>query len=436
MTAPPTSSHSRSIRRHVLVGAASMALLVGGVAGWAGSAKIAGAVIAPGQLVVESNHRKVQHPTGGVVRELRAREGDRVNGGDVVVRLDETVTRANLAMVSKSLDQLETRQARLEAEREGLGEVAIPESLFARRGEGEIAHLLASEKRLFNLRRTARNGQKEQLGERIAQLHKETEGLAGQTIAKDLQVKLIDQELGGVRDLWEKKLVPIQRVTALERDAARLHGERSQLVSMAAQVQGRISETKLQILQIDQDTMSEAARELREIEARTSELFERRVAAQDHLQRVDIRAPHAGIVHQLAVHTIGGVIGPGEQIMLIVPEADGLSIEVMIEPQAIDQVKVGHKVVLRFSALNQRTTPEIFGSVTRISADLTTDQRTGVSFYKARVQASDEEIARLGDIRLIPGMPVEVFIQTGERTALSYLVKPLSDQLNRAWRGQ
>jgi HlyD family secretion protein len=274
------------------------------------------------------------------------------------------------------------------------------------------------------------------LRERIAQLRKEIEGLVGQTLAKDVELRLIEQELGGVRELWRQKLTSIQRVSALERDAARLRGERSQLVAATAQVEGRINEINLQILQIDQEVMSEAARELREIEARIAELSERRVAAQDQLARVEIRAPQDGVVHQLAIHTVGGVIGSGEQLMLIVPEADGLSIEALIEPQAIDRVAVGQSVVLRFSAFNQRTTPEIIGEVSRISADVTTNQRTGVNFYKAHIKASEEELARLGDVRLLPGMPVEAFINTGERTALSYLVKPLSDQLNRAWRGQ
>jgi HlyD family secretion protein len=428
--------YRRSIRRHTLVGIASVFLLFGGVGGWAGTMMISGAVIAPGQLVVESNHKKVQHPTGGVIGELRVREGDRVRAGDVLIRLDETITRANLAIIAKSLDQLHARQARLEAERDGRAAVAIPAALRGRRGEDEVAKLIESEQRLFELRRAARAGRQEQLRERIIQLHQEIEGLVGQTKAKDAELSLIADELKGVRELWSKNLIPLQRVSALDRGAARLDGERNMLVAATAQTHGRISEINLQILQVDQDVMSEAARELREIEARVAELSERKIAAEDQLKRIDIRAPQDGVVHNIAVHTVGGVIAPGEELMLIVPEADALTIEAMVEPRSIDRVTAGQKVVLRFSAFNQRTTPEILGEVARVSADLTKDARTGATFYKARIHTVDEQIARLGGVRLIPGMPVEAFIQTGERTAISYLVKPLADQLNRAWRGQ
>lgn len=436
MNATKRPDNRSSIRKHLLVGGVAMFLLVGGVGGWATTTELAGAVIAPGQLVVESSVKKVQHPSGGVVGELRVRDGDRVSGGAIVIRLDETVTRANLAMISKSLDQFEARQARLEAEREDLSGITFPDRLLERREDSEIARLMTSEERLMSLRREARQGQKGQLGERIAQLREEAEGLIGQIEAKDSELELIGQELEGVRRLWEKDLIPLQRLTALQRDAARISGERSQLTAMTAQTRGRVSEINLQILQIDQDLRSQVAGELSEIEARISELVERKVAAEDQLRRVDIRAPQDGTVHQLAVHTVGGVIAPGEEIMLIVPEADALIVEVMIEPQAIDQVRHDLPVLLRFSAFNQRTTPEINGAISHIAADLTTDQRTGMSFYTARVAVPEEEMTRLGEVRLLPGMPVEAFIQTGERTALSYLVKPLSDQLNRAWRGE
>jgi HlyD family secretion protein len=430
------SSAQRSIRSHLLGGLAVVALLAGGVGGLAATTELSGAVIAPGSLVVDSNVKKVQHPTGGVVGELRARDGDKVKAGDIVVRLDETITQANLAIVVKSLNELQSRLARLEAERDNVDTVVFPAELLARAGDPELARSMTGERNLFEFRKSARAGQKAQLRERIAQLKEEIQGLTGQVAAKKRETELIGQELEGVRDLWRKNLVQIQRVTALERDAARLEGERGQLIASTAQAKGKISEIELQILQIDQDLRSEVAKDLREVQGKIAELVERKVAAQDQLKRIDIRAPQNGMVHQSTVHTVGGVITPGEAIMLIVPEADVLTVEAKLAPQDIDQVRVGQTAALRFSAFNQRTTPELGGVVSRVSADLTTDQRTGAAYYVVRITLSESELARLEGLRLVPGMPVEAFIRTGERTVLSYVMKPFTDQITRSFRSR
>src|SRR3954453_16241378 len=366
----------RSMRRTLVGGAATACLLVFGLGGWAATTELAGAVIAPGSLVVDSNVKKVQHPTGGVVGELRVRDGDTVRTGDILVRLDETITRANLAVITKSMDELTARQARLKAEQDGRERVSFPPDLIARRAEPEIAGLLGDEVRLFELRRTARQGQKAQLKERIAQLNEQIQGMVDQVAAKRREIALIGDELKGVRELWSKNLIPVTRVTALERDAARLEGERGSLVSTIAQTKGKMTETELQILQIDQDLRTEVGKDLAEIRAKTSELVEKKVAAEDQLKRVEIRAPQDGMVHQLAVHTVGGVITPnGEPIMLIVPEADILRVEAKIQPQDIDQIRLGQTAVLLFSAFNQRTTPELKGDVSRISADVSQDAK-------------------------------------------------------------
>ncbi|MFL4981870.1 MAG: HlyD family type I secretion periplasmic adaptor subunit [Xanthobacteraceae bacterium] len=424
----------RSIRRHVVTGIAAIAVLAGGLGGWAMTTELSGAVIASGALVVDTNLKKVQHPTGGVVGELRVRNGDRVKAGDVVIRLDDTTTRANLAIVIKGLDELAARQARLEAERDDDENIDFAVELLARKSNPDVARILGSEQILFDLRRKARLGQKAQLREKVAQVQDEILGLSGQADAKKREIELIQRELEGVRDLWSKKLVPISRLTALEREATRLDGERQQYISAVAQAKGKISETKLQIIQIDQDLRSEVAKELREIQAKSAELVERKVAAQDQLMRVDVRAPQDGIVHQLAVHTIGGVVTASEPLMLIVPQADELTVEVKLPPQNIDQLSGGQRAILRFSAFNQRTTPEINGVVTTISADITQDQKTSASYYLVRISMSADEIARLNDLKLIAGMPVEAFIQTGDRTVMSYLVKPLHDQIVKAFR--
>ena len=425
----------RSIRRHLLVGAFVASALVASVAGWAGTAKLAGAVIAKGIVVVDSEVKKIQHPTGGIVGELRVRNDQRVKEGDVVVRLDETQTKANLAVFTKSLDELYARQARLEAEKDGAESIRFPPDLLAREAnDTQVAHTLDGERKLFGLRSEARNGQKAQLRERTSQLREEIGGLTEQVAAKGQEIDLIEEELKGVIDLWKKQLVPFTRVTSLKRDAARLGGERGQLIASKAEAGGKIAEVELQIIQVDQDIRSKVAEELSDVRAKIAELSERKIAAEDQLKHIDIRAPQTGRVHELAVHTVGEVITPGETIMLIVPENDALSIQAKVSPDDIDELRAEQPALLRFSAFNSRTTPELKGKVSWIAPDQTEDKRTGASYYTIRIAVSDAEIARLRDLKIIPGMPVEVFVQTGSRTMLSYMLKPLTDQLTRTFR--
>ncbi len=379
----------------------------------------------------------MQHPTGGIVGELRVRDGDRVKQGDIVVRLDDTVTRANLAIVNKGLNELYARRARLESERDGLDTVRFPDDLLARsEADPEVASLVDGERKLFDLRSSARNGQKAQLKQRIEQLGEEIRGLKAQRESKEKEIKLIIREKEGVHDLWKQKLVPLTKLTQIERDETRLEGEAGQLIAQTAQVGGKISETELQIIQIDRDLSSEVAKETREIDGKIGEFVERKVTAEDQLKRIEIRAPLDGTVFQSNVHTVGGVITAGDAMMMVVPEADSLTVEAKVNPQDIDQAREGQSSLLRFSAFNQQTTPEIYGKVTRISADATTDQRTGMTYYTVRISMPAEEVVKLGDVRIVPGMPVEAFIQTGDRTMISYLTKPLRDQVMRMFRGK
>jgi len=425
-----------SIQRYMIAGMAMVGFVTFVIGGWAATSELSGAVIGQGVVVVDSSVKKVQHPTGGVVGELRVKEGDRVKAGDILVRLDETQTRANATIITKSFDELLARQSRLETERDNGGQIVFPKILLerARDPDSEAARAIAAERSLFDLRRQSRGGQKAQLKERTAQLQEEIKGYVGQAAAKEKEVSFVHQELEGVRTLWQKGLVPISRLTALERDTARLEGERSQLSGMTAQARGKIAEIELQIIQVDQDLRAEVGKDLIEARSKISEVAERKTAAVDQLDRIDIRAPQSGRIHQLTVHTVGGVIAPGEQIMLIVPDADALAIEVKIAPRDIDQVYVGQIASMRFSAFDQKTTPEIEGEVSLVSADLTQDQRTGTSYYTTRVSPKAEELVRLGAAKLVPGMPVDVFIKTSGRTALSYLVKPLRDQAGRAFK--
>lgn len=416
------------------MGFAVVLLLGGGVGGWAATTQLASAVIAHGSVVVDSHIKKVQHPTGGVVGEVRVRDGDHVHAGDVLVRLDDTITRANLGIVSKGLNELLARRARLESERDGIESVKFPDALLQHADDPEVARTIAGESKLFDLRRSARLGKKAQLSQRVDQFTQQIGGFTAQADAKARETDLINRELEGVRELWKLKLTPLTRLSALEREAARLEGERGQLISSIAEANGRISETKLQIIQIDQDLASDVAKELRETDSKIDEYVERKVAAEDQLKRIDIRAPQDGTVFESTAHTVGGVIAPGDTIMQIVPEADNLAVEAKIRPQDIDQVHIDQAAILRFTAFNQRTTPEISGAVKQISADTTTDQDTGQTSYITRIALPSDQLSVLGEMKIIPGMPVDVFIQTGERDVLSYLIKPLRDQLARAFK--
>lgn len=424
----------KSIRGYMVFGTVVAVLLVFGIGGWAATAELSGAVIAPGTIVVNSDVKKVQHPTGGVVGEIMIKEGQHVKAGAPLLRLDDTVTRANLAVIQKSLDELKTRQARLTAERDDIAEVTFPKELSERANDPAIATLMDSELRLFNFRRVARNGNKSSIEERIAQFKQEVVGIEAQIESKTAESALIEEELVAARDLWKKKLVPLTRLTALERDATRIKGERGQLISNKAQTAGRIAEARLSILQIDRDLNSEVAMELRDIDGKLGELQEREVAAKDQLMRIELYAPQEGIIHQLVVHTVGGVVSPGEVLMLIVPSNDSLEVEAMVSPADVDQLRVGSDAMLRMSAFNQRTTPELVGKLSRIAADITIDERSGMHFYKVRVNISKTELARLSGLELLPGMPVEVFIKTEDRKVITLITKPFTDQLNRAFR--
>lgn len=437
LTPPLQSSPAlQSIQRYMVIGLIMFGVVTCGIGGWAATSQLSGAVIGQGVVVVDSSVKKVQHATGGIVGELRVREGDRVNAGDILIRLDETQTLANATIATNGVDELLARQARLEAERDGADQISFPRALLERikDGKSDAGRAITAETRLFELRQQARSGQKAQLKERSTQLEEEIKGYLGQLDAKQKEVDLIHQELEGVHSLWQKNLVPITRVTSLERDAARLEGERSQLGGMIAQSKGKIAEIALQIIQVDQDLRSEVGKDLIDTRSKLSELAERKTAAVDQLNRIDIRAPQSGRVHELSVHTVGGVIAPGEQIMLIVPDADALAVEVKITPRDIGQVYVGQTATMRFAAFDQKTTPEIEGQVSVVSADITEEQRTGTSYYTARVSLKPEELAKLSASKLVPGMPVEVFIKTQRRSALSYLIKPLEDQAERAFR--
>ncbi|MEW6125228.1 MAG: HlyD family type I secretion periplasmic adaptor subunit [Pseudomonadota bacterium] len=425
----------RSLNRHLVWLGALLGLLVGGMALAFALVEVSGAVVASGALVVDSQVKKVQHPSGGVVAQVLVKDGESVERGAPLVLLDDTVVRATLAAVTTSIRELEARTARLEAERDVAEQPAFPPDLMAAAQEDEaVARIVRGEARLFELRRAALDGQKHQLRERLAQLAQQITGLEEQRQATGTEISLNARELEGVRELGRRELVPATRLFTLEQQGARLRGTRGSLEASIGEARGKVSETELQIAQLDRDMRTEAARELADIRAKLSEQKERQVAALDQLKHIEVRAPQAGTVHELSIHTRGGVIQGGEQLMLIVPTADTLTAEVRVAPRDIDQIRLDQPAIVRFPNFNQRTTPEVTGNVARVSADIIADSRTGRDYYAVRVFIPAASMSELGGVTLVPGMPVDVFIRTDDRTILSYLTKPLTDQIARAFR--
>jgi len=408
-----------------------IAALLGG--GWLALVPLAGAVVVPGNLVVQSNVKSIQHPTGGIVADIKVSNGTKVAAGDLLVRLDATQAQANLQMVKKQLDELRGRIGRLSAERDGLDRPRVHPELAAHAAEDNVKSVLASEEALFAARLNARSSQKDILHGKIGQLGQEVSGLEAQVESKAKQLELIAGELTGVQELYDKRLVPLARLTALQRETARIEGERGQLISAIAETKSKIGEAQLQIVRLDQDFRTDVVKELGETQGKEAELVERKVAAHDQLERIEIHAPTSGVIHQLSVHTIGGVIRAGDTIMEVVPDTDDLLIEARLQPKDIDHVRAGQTAFVRFSAFNQRTTPQLIGSVSFVSADTSRDQQTNAPYFTVRIVLPEEERRRIVGLQLVPGMPAEVFMQTGSRTMMSYLLKPITEQMHRAF---
>ena len=423
-----------SLRRFQVIGFLSVLIMVGVVGSWSVLAQLNGAVIAPATIMVESYSKKVQHKEGGIVGEIRVKDGDRVENGRALVILDNTETKSELAIIDGLLDEALAKRARLEAQRDRASVITFPAEIVARAGEPELAAIMAGQTKLFDARLQAVVGKKEQLNQQIGQLTEQIGGLDSQKTAKEKQLSLISAELTDLKDLQSKGLVPISRVLAMDRETARLDGERGELVASKASAEARIAEVKLQILQIDEEDLSQTLTDMREIEGKVAELKERKLAVASRLERMVIKAPITGDVYQLAVHTIGGVIGPGELIMLIVPEADDLILQAQVMPQDIDQVRPGQIAHIRFPSFNSRLTPEVEAEVTQISADTSRTDQNSAPFYSVRLMISAKELAKLGSNKLKPGMPAEAFIQTEAQTPLSYFLKPLTDQFAHALR--
>ncbi|MEL7098157.1 MAG: HlyD family type I secretion periplasmic adaptor subunit [Pseudomonadota bacterium] len=438
--APPQGTDTKkgrwSTRGPVLFGLFGLLVLFGGFAAWATMTNIAGAIIASGRIEVDRNRQIVQHPVGGVVDLINVKEGDRVEAGDVLLTLDDRQLRSQLAITEGQLFELMARRGRLEAERDEAEEVVFePELLERGQANADVQELIDGQRNLFFARRESLARQVEQLEKRSSQIANQIDGIAAQQASLGEQRDLIGQELESQQSLLDRGLAQAGRVLALQRESARLNGQLGELAANKAQSEGRITEIELEIIRQGTGRREEAITQLRELRYRELELVERRAALLAEIEKLQIRAPVSGIIYGMRVQTPRSVIRPADPLLFLIPQDRPLVIAAQVDPIHIDQVLVGQQVNLRLSALDQRTTPELVGKVVLVSADAFEDDALGLTYYRAEIVLNPGEIAKLnpGDT-LIPGMPVEAFIRTADRTPLAYLVRPVMDYFNRAFR--
>ncbi len=424
----------RSMSRTILTGYLSIIVMTGIFTAWTMTADLNGAVIAPATIIAESYSKRVQHRDGGTIKKILVKDGDRVVEGQDLILLDPTESRAELGIVSGALDELMVKKARLEAERDASTELKLPAELKGRETDPALVDIISGQTKLLVSNAESDQGKTEQLIQQVSQLQEQIKGIDGQSSSLATQVALINEELGNLKTLQAKGLVPSSRILATEREQARLMGDQANLVSSRAAAEARIGEVKLRIIQIRDDRRTQALSDLRDTEARIAELRERRVATGARLERTSIKAPITGTIYQMAVHTEGGVIGAGDTLMLIVPEGDDLVLQAQVQPRDIDEVAAGQHALVRFPSFNARITPEVYAEVTQVAADVSQRDAQSPPFYMVRITIPAKELERLHEHKLKPGMQAEAFIQTSSRSPLSYLMKPLLDQLKHAMR--
>ena len=422
-------------RRHLTVGFLALVILVGGFGTWAVFANISGAIIAGGQIEVEQNRQVVQHLDGGIVSEVLVKEGDIVEVDTPLIRLDAQLLRSELTIVEGQLFELMARTGRLKAERDAVTEIQFEDELLElAKAREDVQTLMDGQTSLFQARQESLLKEKDQLARRAEQIQSQIKGIDAQLEALEIQVGLIAKERVDQEGLLAKGLAQASRVLALQREEAGLYGTIGELQASRAEAEGRATEIEIEILKLDTSTREEAITRLRDLEYNQVELAERRQTLSEQLNRLDITAPVGGIVYDLAITTPRSVVRPAEPVLYIIPQDRPLVIAARVEPIHIDQVFVGQDVVLRFSAFDARNTPELDGRVMQVSADAFVDERTQASFYRAQIRLLEGEVEKLEGQVILPGMPVEAFIRTDDRTPLAYLVKPLTDYFNKAFR--
>ena len=425
----------KSLRRHSVIGLLGVVGLFGGLTAWAALTDIQGAVIAGGSLIVEGFSKQVQHADGGIVTEINVRNDDAVEEGQVLLRLDDTSIKAGLAVVNAQRNEGLVIEARLVAELAGKPDFTLPAELAPIKDDSEIASRYLTQQEILAARVRDQSGKVSQLNEQIAQLDHQIEGLEIQLKATEKQYDVIAARTADMEGLYAKNLVEAGQVSTLQLQLASAEGEKGRLNAAIAQTKATIAEKQLQIEQLNTEFTQRALDELQKTRQVLAEATQQKVAAEDRLARTTIRAPQAGIVHESIVHTIGGVVGSGQTLMMIVPQSDDLLVGIHIDPMDIDQIQPNQRVHLRFSSLDQRKTPEAWGHIEQVSPDLVVEQQTGRRYYTANVRIEAEGKAKLpANIKLLPGMPVEAFVTTGERSVLDYLVHPFVAELQLAFR--
>ena len=422
-------------RGHLIIGFIALLILVGGFGAWSMLANISGAVIAMGQVEVDQNRQVIQHLDGGIVAEVLVDEGKPVDAGQVLLRLDSKDLSGELAIVEGQLYELMARSGRLQAERDGADAITFdPELLDVAAQSSDMAELVQGQTSLFEARRQSVDKEIEQLNRRAAQTESQIAGVDAQKEALEIQLVLIAEELASQQDLLDRGLAQASRVLSLQREEARLRGSIGELAANRAEAEGRVTEIEIEILKLETRRREDAITRLRDLQYNLLELKERRRLLLERLSRLDIRAPLAGIVYDLQVTTERAVIQAAQPVLYLIPQDRPLVITARVEPIHVDQVYVGQDTTLRFSTFDQRTTPELFGRIVQISPDAFTDERTQSSYYRAEVELLEGEFDKLAGQEVLPGMPVETYIRTEERTPMAYLVKPLTDYFNRAFR--
>ncbi|GAA6208963.1 HlyD family type I secretion periplasmic adaptor subunit [Cognatishimia sp. WU-CL00825] len=427
---------SISPRTFLVLGFLALLALVGGFGSWAAFTQISGAIIASGRIEVDRNRQVVQHLDGGIVAKIHVDEGDTVAAGDVLVSLDETIIISDITILEGQLFEFMARRGRLEAERDNLTSISFPaELLQVAQSNADIQDLMTGQTRLFHARQNSVSREEEQLGKRKTQIGDQVRGVEAQKAALERQLQLLGEELEGQKSLLERGLAQAGKVLTLQREEARLLGRIGEMEASRAQALGRMTEIDLQILKNETIRREEAIEDLRDIQFRELEILEQRNALRSQLDRLDIRAPVSGIVYGMTVYAEKSVIRAAEPLLYLVPQDRPLVIAAQVAPIHIEQVHVGQDVTLRFSTFDQRKTPELFGKISQVSADIFVEEGTGLSYYRAEVLMNDGELEKLPDnLVLIPGMPVESFLKTDDRTPLAYLVKPFTDYLTKAFR--
>lgn len=432
---PENTDAHRSLRKNLLFGLAVLLVIGGGAGALVYRTEIAGAVIANGVLAVEAGHQEVQHPAGGTISEIRVKEDQRVAAGEVLVRMDGTVAAAQLLAAENALLLTQARLARLMAERDNLNDIDFSSvSPTQTVTESQRNGIFADERQQFKLRREERNGQRSGISEQIVQTKEQIVGYETQLEAAEREAVIITGEVEGLRGLYKKKLVNLARLSEAESRLSNVDSRRGALKAAISSARAKIAELELAIIQVDQTLRSSLTNEIAAAQVNLADWMQKAAVARKAADNLELKAPLDGVVHNLAIHTLGGVVGAGQTLMTIIPDRDRLIGDLKIRPSDIDQLYPGQLARINFSAFDRGSTPELNGELQSVSPDLITDERSGVSYYTAKVDIEASELEKLNDLKLVPGMPVEVFIRTNSRTILSYLVKPIVDQFNRAFR--